>query len=370
MKNKIRKVIRFIKIYGIIRTIIKVIGRSRYSLSLPNFRTRRYISIIGCGQFPFSTIAYFLYFNNESHFLGTYDIDEFKSKSLTHFYKFKKAYLKPEDVFLDEKCELIYIASNHSSHSQYAVEALNKNIDVYVEKPISTSIKQFSELLKAKKNASSKLFVGYNRPFSKAIIEISSKIENNNQPISLSCYISGHKLEANHWYRKPEEGTRICGNMGHWIDLTIHLFNKRGRIPSFYKITISYANFSEPDDNLSVSIATDFNDMVNIFLTSRTEPFEGINETINFQCGNVIAKIDDFRSMSIWQGNNIYKRKYFPKDVGHKLAILQPFKEQKRDFNEIKLSTLLMLLIKDMVIAKQNQKTINLFKELGNIQPN
>ena len=84
-------------------------------------------------------------------------------------------------------------------------------------------------------------------------------------------------------------------------------------------------------------------------LSSRTEPFEGINETINIQCDDVIAKIDDFRKLTIWKNDYFFKKKYFPKDVGHRKSVNQPWGKFKRDWHEVELSTLLMLHIKDMV---------------------
>jgi len=103
-------------------------------------------------------------------------------------------------------------------------------------------------------------------------------------------------------------------------------------------------------------------------LTSRSEPFEGINETINVQCKNIIAKIDDFRHMTIWKDHLIRKIKFWPKDVGHKKAILQPFsKELIRDFYEIESSTLLMLKIKDMVLTSTTQANYNLLENYSEL---
>lgn len=351
---KVKKVIRFISIYGMSRTFVKIMGRTRINISLPNLKRTRSISIIGCGQFSFSAIAYFLYFNNKGRFLGCFDIKKEEAKSMARFYNFKKIYQTHIELLNDSKCKLIYIASNHASHTYYAVEALRRNIDVYIEKPISVTFEQFKELQKAIKSSQSNVYIGYNRPHSKAIKYLAAEIKGKKQPISLSCFISGHKIESDHWYRKPEEGTRVCGNMGHWIDLMIHLFSQRGIIPSKYQIQITYADIIESDDNILVGISTDYHDIASIYLTSRSEPFEGINETINFQCDNIIAKIDDFRKMTIWKDHNLINKNYWPKDVGHKNAILQPFNSQKRDFYEIECSTLLMLKIKDMVINKLN----------------
>jgi hypothetical protein len=42
-------------------------------------------------------------------------------------------------------------------------------------------------------------------------------------------------------------------------------------------------------------------------------------------------------------------RSYWPKDVGHGAAIVQPFGSPQRAWSEVELSTLLMLHITDMV---------------------
>lgn len=358
MNKKIIKLFRYSKIYGISRALIKVASRTRIKFFLPNFKRKRFISLIGCGQFGFSTISYFLYFNGKSNFLDCYDTNLYNSKSLCHFFGFQKVIKNIDDLFLNKKCKLVYIASNHNSHTEYAIKALTNNIDVYIEKPISVSNIQFNLLLKAYKSSSSNIYVGYNRPFSGAIKKLSPYFSDN--PFSINCFISGHLIEKDHWYRDSNEGTRICGNMGHWIDLSIHLFNTRGSIPSKYNISISQANALEPDDNLVVSISTDRNDIVSIMLSARSEPFEGINETINILNGELIAKIDDFRSLSIWKNETFKKVKFSPKDVGHKSAILQPFTDKKRKIEEVLVSTKLMLEIKNMIIEKRLNKTIKI----------
>jgi len=195
------------------------------------------------------------------------------------------------------------------------------------------------------------IYAGYNRPFAPAILKINEYIRNTGKPMTISYFISGHFIPADHWYRNKGEGTRICGNAGHWLDLTINLFKTRGIIPEKLSISISYANKQETDDNFSISLTPFLNDLVNFILNSSLDLFEGINETINIQCGEVIAKIDDFRRLYIWKNEEYYSTRYFPKDVGHSNAINQPWAKEKRDWNEIEISTMLMLHIKDMVEA-------------------
>ncbi len=372
--TQIVKVIRFIQIYGLSRTLTKVAGRLRIGSFLGRItpKKEKEISIIGCGQFAFSTISYFLKKQKGNQFLSCYDIDSKNAKSLGKFYHFNNVENSFKDL-LNKKPQYLYIASNHYTHSDYAIEALKRNINVYVEKPISVDWNQFVNLLNAIKSSEGRIYAGYNRPFSKAIIDLSKYIKDKKRPMSVNYFISGHKIEEDHWYRKPEEGTRICGNVGHWLDLTIHLFNLRGKVPKLINITINYSNENEPDDNIAITLTTEFHDIVTIMLTSRSEPFEGINESINLQCDNVISKIDDFRTQTIWIDEKLVKKRYWPKDVGHKRAIMQPFEtdnKKKRDWYEVELSTVLMLHITDMVLNRETTSLIKLEEKLNEIKGN
>jgi hypothetical protein len=126
-----------------------------------------------------------------------------------------------------------------------------------------------------------------------------------------------------------------------------------GKQIDYVDIAISYSNTSIPDDNFNVVMTTPRGDLISINFSSRSEPFEGINESINFHQGNFIAKINDHRHTQIWVGEKYLNIKNWPKDVGHKKAVLQPFNENTTNFrswNEIVLSTELMLVVTDMVV--------------------
>ena len=353
-----KKLIRYIFIYGITRAIVKALGRYRIkNITIPSLKRNKFISVIGCGQFSFSTILYFLWLGNKNNFLDCFDINNTNSNFVKKFYSFDAAPLNYENLINNEKCKLVYIASNHNSHSYYASRCLEKNIDVYVEKPISVNMEQFDNLINCLSNSKAKLYSGYNRPFSPSIRYLGNYITNG--PLTLNCFISGHKIEKNHWYRNKDEGTRICGNMGHWIDLSVNLMMKRSMpLPDQFDISIVRANEKEIDDNLTVCFTTNFNDIVTITLSSRYEPFEGIRENINILNGKLSATIDDFRKMVLHYGSVKKVKKYFPKDVGHRMSVMQPFINEKRNFDEVVYSTFIMLKIMDMVQNNILNRTI------------
>lgn len=373
----LNKIFRYLTIYSFRRTIVKVAGRSRNSFFKLFFsrslnRKGKKVSLVGCGQFGFSTISFYLYLIKKVKLNLCYDVDTEAASFTANFWGYEKSSLI--EILNLKNTEILYIASNHSTHSDYAIKAINLGIDVYIEKPISVNRIDFQSLIDSINTSKSNIYVGYNRPFSQAISDLKPYIALD-EPITLSCFISGHKLNRDHWYRNQEEGTRVCGNLGHWIDLMIHLMSVRGEIPENFKISISSADKSEPDDNMVVTYTTSSSDIATICLTARTEPFEGINETINLQSGDLIAKIDDFRQLKIWNKSHKLNKRYWPKDVGHRKAIAQPFNTKKRPFKEVAISTLIMLKTKEMVesgalIADYSPLQDEIFISLNNYETN
>ena len=367
--KKIRKAWRYILIYGISRTLNKVSGRFRsINIFTPKFLKKKpSIGLVGCGQFQFSTIAYYLSEGWTNKFSFCYDIDKSKSESLATYYSIPEVLNEEHELYSRKQEDLVYIASNHASHAPYAVKFLDNEIDVFCEKPISVSFEQFDNLLEVLQKTDNYFYVGYNRPYAPAIIDLRNrynKLDTDEGKFTLNCFISAHDIPKDHWYRNPQEGTRICGNVGHWIDLMIHLYNWRGYIPKKYTVQIAYSNTSEPDDNITISITDDIGDLTSITISARSEPFEGINETINFQYDTLIAKIDDFRRMTVWNEDQLDKKRYWPKNVGHRRSVMQPFQDDNRDLNEVIASTELMLHITDMVRNTETERKVFLTRSL------
>jgi predicted dehydrogenase len=349
--DEAKKIIRFTCIYGPCRTIFKVAGRLRFRVPvLGRPRGVKDIGMIGCGQFAFATIGYFVQRRLGRCILGCFDIDSAAMATLAHGLSVPHPCRDAKTLLELPALRTVYIASNHASHADYAVAALRRGLDVYVEKPVAVDLSQLIRLEQARLTASGRLFAGYNRPFSGAVRALCDRLRIQPRTgISMQCFVSGHVLAADHWYRDPREGTRICGNVGHWLDLFVHLLNVRG-MPDRLEIALTWASDSERDDNLCIAISTDRQDVFSVMLTARSEPFEGINESIQFQQGSLICKIDDFRRMTIWDGPSKRTFRYWPKDAGHRGAVMQPFSDEvQRPWQEIVDSTLLMLHITDMV---------------------
>ena len=349
------KLWRYIRIYGWRRALVKAAGRTRSSSSWMLGLKRRAgppnVSVIGCRQAAFSTLCFFLYRARGAVFLDAFDTDRVQAETLARFYGFRGVAESADILLQDPAVRLVYIASNHASHTAYTIEALQRSVDVFVEKPLCTQWKDLRALEEAIEGSRARIWTGYNRPFSAAVVHLRKKIAGLRTPLSLVCYIHGHHIPQAHWYRHPKEGTRISGNAGHWLDLAIHLLTAVwGGAPSIVHLHHTPATAAEPDDNFTLILHTDAGDHITIVLASRNEPAEGVRESIEVQCGEISAQIDDFRTMRLWHRGKSSRTTYPVKDVGHRLCTLQPFlpDSQQRSFTEVLCSTRLMLHATDL----------------------
>ena len=357
MFKSIKKFTRYISLYGVSRSFVKACGKMRLnfpfwilSIFSVNFNKKVSVGLIGCGQFCYSTISYYLTFCNYTKFEWCMDTNIKAASSLAKSYKIKQ--YSDKNNYYNFKSDLVYISSYHSTHADYAIKHLENGSDVYVEKPLCTNWNQLSDIKKCLQKTKKKIYVGYNRPFAPLVIKLKKEIICN-IPFTLSFFITGHFIDNDHWYRNTDEGTRICGNLGHWLDLTIHLLKLRNPSLSRLEINISYSDMKMTSENISITIVSPENDRVVITFSPRGEPFEGVNESINFQQGDLIAKIDDHKEMKVWRNQDFFHYKNRLKDVGHKSAILQPFQNKNtRDWEEVIVSTRLILTVTDMVNNK------------------
>src|SRR5688572_14713314 len=152
---KVRKAARYVRLYGIRRTLIKVKGQyhsQRKFETLPAERaerTGRHVGILGCGNFAFSHIAYYLRKNYGPVIRGVMDPSIHKAASL--FEEFDADYYTTDAkrIIDDPQIDLVFIASNHASHAEYAIDGLRAGKSVHIEKPHVVRYDQLERLCDA-----------------------------------------------------------------------------------------------------------------------------------------------------------------------------------------------------------------------------
>ncbi len=360
---QLRKILGFLRLYGLYRTAVKFVGRNRskyagyFGWIIRGPSERADISVIGCGQFSFSTICFFLYRNLGNRFLETYDPDLDRSDSMRRFWKFRDQSNDAEHLISNPHCTYVYIASNHSTHLAYAERALAAGKRVHIEKPLCTTFESLALLRGLVNQFGYRMTAGYNRPYAPANREAVPLIERNS-PLMIQAHVCGHKIPKDHWYRAPDEGTRICGNTGHWIDLAVFLWNCKGSLGREFQIRLIPADPENPDDNYTLCIKNTSGELLTLSMFSLQEPVLGINEIIHLHQENLTVTIQDYRFMEIQTPDTWRKKSFKRKDVGHEECLMQIIRHQIRDWKELCISSELTLHVARMVVDREFEKRV------------
>jgi len=359
---KIQKISRYIKMYGPQRTWVKI--HSQLHLKHENeFAGIRWINpkvaenkgkiaIIGCGNFSYSVIAYYINKYAKFSIKYAYDINKARSLSLAKKYAVYCATSRLEDILEDPAIKLVYIASNHSTHAEYAIKAIEKGKSVHIEKPHAVSIEQLNRLiLAAKKHPEVKLFVGFNRPKSILFQKLKQELHKQTGPMMMNWFIAGHRIEDDHWYFSAEEGGRVLGNLCHWSDLCLHLINNKNAFPC----VIQPAHHTDSKSDFAVTITFADQSVAVLTFSAKGHTFEGVREYLNVHKGDLLATLNDFYHLQMDCVNKKYKKKLTFRDHGHEKNILNSymntFSENGRgdDILYIYQTALLILKIKEAI---------------------
>ena len=131
------------------------------------------IALIGCGNWG-KNIARNLY---QMGFLACiYDTNFKLSEKLNNDYSLPT--LELNKIFEDQSIDAIVIASPAITHKEMATEALNKNKDVFIEKPFCLSLPDAQKLSELATNKNRVLMVGHLLNYHNAFIKMKELIKN------------------------------------------------------------------------------------------------------------------------------------------------------------------------------------------------
>jgi len=338
---KLKKATRYVRIFGVSRTLIKIKGqyhmKAMASFDGPKWINdscgtpeafERNVAIIGCGNYAFSNIAYYLKGQRRKFLRATYDINKSRSMSLCKAFGGVYATDDWRDIVTDPKVKLVYVASNHATHADYAIACLDAGKSVYIEKPHVVSQDQLDRLLAAmERNPRSKVFLGFNRPKSRLFKELQLFLAKESGPLMINWFVAGHQIPADHWYLKEGEGGRVLGNLCHWTDLTLHLVSMVKAFPC----TIISATPSSAESDFVVCVIFADRSCAAITFSAKGHTFEGVRETLNVHKGNVVANLTDFGSLAVDVVEQKHKVKSLFRDHGHGTNILDSLQRVEAD---------------------------------------
>ena len=327
---RVRKVLRYMRMYGLSRTLTKVRGQYHMRAchnALPTCkktaRSMRHVGLIGCGNFGFSNIAYYLNKEVGPVIRGVMDIDAHRAASLFGHYHADYYTTNAEKVLSDPAIDLVYIASNHASHADYAISAIEAGKAVHIEKPHVVDKEQLSRLLMAAANVENcRIRLGFNRPYSPLSRHLLTAMEGQKGTSMINWFVAGHKLDTNHWYLHPREGGRVLGNLCHWTDMSLCMIPAEGRYP----LRIIPGRARDNDINIAVSFIFGDGSIAAITFSEKGDPFEGVHEKLHVHKGDLLISLVNFSRLVI---ENVERKQHYRplfRQYGHKQTILASYR--------------------------------------------
>ena len=306
---KVRKTARYVRLFGLSRTLVKIRGQYHVKATAdfdgprwvnPGCKSpdapSRQVAMIGCGNYAFSNIAYYLGKRDPNFLRCTFDRHTSRALSLCKAYRGAYAVADWQEILADLQVRIVFIASNHASHAEYAVACIEAGKHVHIEKPHVVTQAQLDQLVAAmRQHPQSKVFLGFNRPRSPLFGRLRDWLANESGPLMINWFIAGHEIPEGHWYFDEKEGGRVLGNLCHWTDLTLHLVTMEKAFPC--KVVPATSAGAKSDFVVSVMFAD--TSCATITFSAKGHTFEGVREVLNVHKGNVLANLTDFHTLTV-----------------------------------------------------------------------
>jgi predicted dehydrogenase len=203
---------------------------------------------------------------------------------------------------------LAIIAAYHSDHAPLARQILEAHprTRVFIEKPLAVTDEDAREFAR-RRQGGQWIDVGFNRRYAPLAQRLLTQAQNLPRPLVFSAQVKEIKLPVTHWYFWPNQGTRITGNLCHWIDLAQFVI----RDPP---VEVSLLNTG---DSVALSILYRDGSIANILGSDYGDDLPGVEEFIEVRSGSTTLFIDDFRQMNIRSPDSRQLVKLLYRDKGH-----------------------------------------------------
>jgi predicted dehydrogenase/threonine dehydrogenase-like Zn-dependent dehydrogenase len=125
-------------------------------------------------------------------------------------------------ILNDEEVDLIIITTRHNQHASLVGEALQKNKNVFVEKPLAINFEELERIIEAYQKGNTTLTVGFNRRFSPHAIKMKSLL--GDAQMNVIATMNAGFIPKESWVHDlTVGGGRIVGEACHFIDFITFL---------------------------------------------------------------------------------------------------------------------------------------------------
>ena len=135
--------------------------------------------IIGCGDVCEKKSGPAFYKIKHSSLVAVMRRNEAKIKDFAQSHGVEKYYTEADKLINDPDINAIYIATPPNMHKRYAIQAMEANKPVYVEKPMGMNYTECLEMIETSKITNQKLFVAFYRRALPYFLKVKALLDEN-----------------------------------------------------------------------------------------------------------------------------------------------------------------------------------------------
>ena len=275
--------------------------------------SRNSLFLVGAGAYA---CAYVLPALSRLNFDTIVDLNPGLAALVGHRYRFAHRDTSAARAFgrLNDMVDpIVVLAGYHSTHAAHARMAItaNERARVFIEKPPALNLADARALVKLRRSGAY-IEIGYNRRYARLFQHARSEVARETGPISVTCIVKELTIPASHWYYWPSQGTRIIGNVGHWVDLGVALIEAR---PT--SLVVASPVGGMVGDELTLTVLFDDGSRLSIVATKLGNGLRGVQEYMDIRRGGLTVEIDDFMKITVKRGGRKLVRRRLLRDKGH-----------------------------------------------------
>jgi predicted dehydrogenase/threonine dehydrogenase-like Zn-dependent dehydrogenase len=222
---------------------------------IPAKKDSLHVGIIGANSYTKNDLMPILSKVKGLQIETTVDKNIVKSLNIAQVYGARKTTINEQELFNDDKINVVFMNTLDRSHCQKAIDAMEKGKAVFLEKPMATDLDQLNMLnTYVQKNPSAQLCVNYNRSFAPFIKKIDTYTKLRTSPLIISYRINVGFIAKEQWLQRQMGAGRLIGEACHIFEMFLHLVNSQPIAVSVesLKPTNSYLF---PTDNFTAQIS-------------------------------------------------------------------------------------------------------------------
>ncbi len=274
------------------------------------------VGFIGAGLFAQGTLLPAMKGIPGLHHVGVATSSGLSAQHTAKKFGFDYCTTDYQEILNDPQVDLVFVLTQHGSHSSLVSQSLEAGKHVFVEKPLALTVEQLKDVYRQVRQAEDAvLMVGFNRRFSSFTVWQKGHFSEVAEPLSVVCTVNAGMVPADHWVRDPiAGGGRIIGEVCHFVDLIQFL---TGSLPVRVFAETFGAGAYKICDNVTITLKMADGSLGTINYVSGGDKRHP-RERVEIIGGGGVGVIDNFQAARITRGGRVKrKRNWLSVDRGH-----------------------------------------------------